>query len=309
MNRSFKNKVFIIIILIAALTMSVPYALAGSVGVIMTGDIQYYRDIHKVFLDEISGLLKEKGHEIVLQKPMPDPMSWVNAAKKLVTIGSEIIVAYGVPATLITMKETSDIPIIFAGVFDPENLKITGKNATGTDSQVSIEDVLKKLNSIRKVSKLGVVFNKSEKDTILQVKKIKKLEGTYGFKSVLINVKKKINKSKIAGIDALIITTSSSCMKSVKDIVEAARTGRILTAALIGGGEKAGVILTVSVDPGEQGKEVAAMVTKVLGGSKPADMPVVKPKKTAVAINLKEASAIGIEVPADIQSKATEVIK
>jgi putative ABC transport system substrate-binding protein len=53
-------------------------------------------------------------------------MSWVNAAK-LVAVGSDVIVSYGAPATLAVMNETSDMPIVFAGVYDPQSVGITGK--------------------------------------------------------------------------------------------------------------------------------------------------------------------------------------
>jgi putative ABC transport system substrate-binding protein len=303
-----KHIVFIILCTLLFMLDGNP-AKAGTMGVIMTGDIPYYQNIHKAFVDEISGTLGEKGLEIILQKPMPDAMSWVNAARKLVTLGSEIIVAYGVPATLTTMKETSDIPIVFAGVYDPNALKIPGKNATGVDSKVSLEEVIKKLGAIKKVSKLGVVFNKSEKDTILQVKEIKKLEGSLGFTTVLINVKKKVDASKITGIDGLLITSSSVCMKDIDSIIGAARGGKIPTAAIIGGGEDKGVVLTITSSSAVQAKELSAMVKEVLGGAAPSGIAVKKPAETEIIINGKEAGAIGVTIPADLQSAATKVIQ
>ena len=65
-------------------------------------------------------------------------MSWTNSARKLVAVGSDVIVCYGAPATLAVMSETSDIPIVFAGVYDPQAIGITGKNITGVSSKVSV---------------------------------------------------------------------------------------------------------------------------------------------------------------------------
>lgn len=293
--------------IIIAILLMVPChsALANHIGVLMTGDIGYYQKIHEAFLENIS----DQPDEIVLQKPMPDPMSWTNSARKLVAIGSEVIIAYGAPAMLMSMKATSEIPIIFAGVFDPASMSIAGKNATGISSTVSIETVLKNLTAIKKISKLGIILSKSEKDTILQTKQIKKLEKTFGFQSVLIAVKNKIPTSKIKGLDALLLTTCSTGMINLKNILEIARRDKIPTAALMGSGEDQGIILTIQADPKEQGKELAGMVSQILSGAKVADIPLKEPKNIEIIVDLKEAAGLALNIPAELKNIATKVIE
>jgi len=294
-----------LVLLLTVIFMPLNAAFAGKIGVMMTGDIPYYQHIHQAFVDSIS----KEGHEIVLQKPVPDPMSWTNTARKLTTIGSQVIVTYGVPATLTTMKVTSDIPIVFAGVYDPESMGLTGKNATGISSTVSVEMVLKKMNEISKLSNVAVILSKAEKDSILQAKIIKSSESSLGFTSTLISVTDKVEKSQISGVNAILVTTCSTGMMNIKDIIESGRNSRILTAAMIGGGENDGVILTVAANPEEQGKELAGMVSKVLGGASPSQIPFKNPTKVEIILNLKEAAAIGIDIPANIKSSATKVIE
>lgn len=276
------------------------------VGVIFTGDIKYYQDIHKTFTRAMGS---RSGVEIVLQTPVPDPMAWANAAKKLVKIGSKVIISYGAPATLTTMKATSTIPIVFAGVYDPEAMRMTGKNATGISSKVSLEAVIENLKKMSGVKKLGVVFSKSEKDTILQVREIKKLERSMGFKIVLMDAKQKQYSAKASGVDALFITTSSLAMRSISEIVDAARNARISSAAIIGGGEEKGIILTTAADAEEQGSAIAEMALRVLGGENAVNIPVKSSKKINLTVNLKAANAIGINVPGDILGSATRVIR
>jgi len=276
-------------------------ASAKTVGVIMTADIQYYRDIHKALVDEMG-----KDVEIVVQKPMPDPMSWTNAARKLVGIGASVIICYGAPATLTTMKETTDIPILYAGVYDPESMNISGKNATGVSLSIPIDKVLKDLSGIAKFSKLGVIFSKSEKDTIIQARDIKKNEGPLGFQSVMFSIGDQVNKEEIKGVDALIMTTCGSAMVNIKDIISVARRDKIPTAALIGGGENAGVILTVTADPKEQGAALADMLKNVLGGAKPSDIPAKQSKQLQTIVNLKEAKASGFNVAANAGARVIE---
>ena len=275
-----------------------------TIGVIMTGDIPYYKNIHMAF----TSAMKQQGDfKYVVQSPAPEPMSWTNAARKLVVLGADIIVAYGAPATLTAMKETSEVPIVFAGVYDPDAMRIAGKNATGISSQVNMEDILKDLKKLRDFKSLGVVFNKAEKDTILQVKELKALEGRMGFQMILYNSGVKGYASEIGGIDALLMTTSCSGMCGVNDVLSVTRKLKVPTAASLSGGK--GIIYTLSADPDEQGSELADTASKVLGGAAPSSIPFKKATRFQKIVDLNEAAVIGLTVPASITGTATEVVK
>ncbi len=281
-----------------------------TIGVIMTGSIPYYKQIHKSFTDSLAAEgLGPGSAEVVLQSPTPEPMSWTNAARKLVAIGSDVIVAYGAPATLTAMAETSDIPIVFAGVFDPHSLGIVGKNATGISSKVPVASLIKNFKSIVNFSTLGVVYNDSEKDTVLQANEVKQLEGAYGFRSVRFNIRRATDTPKIANVDALFLTTGCAAMHCVNNIIGIARKAKIPAAATIGGGETSGVVLTIAADPGEQGRAAARITAKVIKGAKPSSLPVEQPRKIDLIINLKEATDMGLKVPFDLLTSATKVIK
>jgi putative ABC transport system substrate-binding protein len=283
---------------------------ARTIGVIMTGDIPYYQAINKELLDSMASYLNDNNIEVITQTPLPNPMSWTNAARKLKALGVEAIVTYGLPATLATMKEASDIPLVFAGVYSPETMKIGGSNATGISSTVSIRQVLRKLKDVSEMSRVGIVFNKTEKDSIIQAREVKKFEKDLGFKTVLLNISGDLPGDKIATCNALILTSCSAgmCKPHLPDIVKLARQSKVPTIALISGAESM-VVMTFAPAAKEQGRKAAEMFRKVLEGESPGSIPIQKPEEIEFIINLKEARLMGISVPAELLSSATRVIE
>jgi putative ABC transport system substrate-binding protein len=71
----------------------------------------------------------------------------------------------------------------------------------------------------------------------------------------------------------------------------------------------AGGLMSYSSNFIDQFPRAAQYVDRILRGEKPADLPVQTPTKYDLAINLKTAKALGIDVPVSLMARADKTIE
>jgi putative ABC transport system substrate-binding protein len=96
---------------------------------------------------------------------------------------------------------------------------------------------------------------------------------------------------------------------SSKQIAELALAKRLPFISLFGEFPKNGGLLAYGPNLGEMFRRCGVYVAKILQGAKPGDLPIQRPERFDLVINLKTATALGLDMPTQLQQLADEVIE
>jgi putative ABC transport system substrate-binding protein len=122
------------------------------------------------------------------------------------------------------------------------------------------------------------------------------------FVSVYAEMKKK-------RADALIIFTSSFTTFHRRKLLELARESGLPTMCAQAAWIEAGCTMSYGPNLTEFYRHAAYFVDRILKGTKPADLPVERPRRYEFSINLKTAKQIGLTIPANVLARADRVIR
>lgn len=311
-----------VILVLALISLSVTAALAQPmVAVVVPGNLPRYQEIHKAFTDILAkaGFSEDKV-KLVVQKPNADNMSLANSIRRMASAGAQVIITYGSQATAIAVKEAPKSPLLFADVYDPVGLGIVktmespGVNRTGAGSKTIPAILLNTLNSFRKVQKIGILYNNEEAASILQKQEFSDMAAKAG---VSIESAQATSSAKLAAalesmldkVDAIYLTECFSCQEMAKELVSRATEKKIPVIGQFGGLADAGGLVSLEVDPIEQGNLTAVDALQVLNGKDPLVLAVRPATKHGALINMKTAAALGIDVPASAKAKASKIIE
>lgn len=245
-------------------------------------------------------------------------------AQELVDLKVEVIATIGTPATLAASRATATIPIVMLSAGDPvgsglvKSLARPGGNVTGY-STVAPELAQKRLALLRELApdapRVGFLFNPSNylwdffRDQHAQACRSLGLEPIFAGASSAEQVDNALVELTRRRIEAIVITEDVLFYRMQAAILSAVLARR--WPSVVPGSEmtKAGGLMSFEAMLSDQLARMATYIDRILRGAKPADLPVEQPTRYHLAINLKTARLLGLNVPQTLLLRADEVIR
>lgn len=314
LKMAMKRSIVKIIMLVSlSVSMAAPvWSSATSISAIMSSDQPRYREAHRAFVKSIAAHgYKDPSTEITLHAPNSDPLSWVAEVRKLNSSRPDLIVTYGAPASLTAVREASGIPVISVDVFASEQPL---KGLCGVSSRVSMVTLLKTLQGIHRYQRIGVLYTPREFGSQQQLDDIRKFAAKLGITvlegsvSSLATLDTELNRL-LDKCEALVVTEGGLFGQQFDQIAARAKSRKIPIASTMPDAAEKGAIVSLEINPQEQGYLAAEMAVRVLEGAKTEFLPLIRPQRVDLVINMRRAREIGIEIPFSVLRSATRLIK
>ena len=110
-------------------------------------------------------------------------------------------------------------------------------------------------------------------------------------------------------LDAVMVSGAGEFLANRQLIVDLAASSRLPGMYPYRDFVEAGGLMAYAPDLGEQGRQLAEQVRKVLGGTKPTDIPIHQPTTFKLIVNLKAAKAQGLTLPQLLLELADQVVE
>jgi putative ABC transport system substrate-binding protein len=246
-------------------------------------------------------------------------------AKELVALQPDLILSQVTPTTLALLQQTRTIPIVFATVADPvgsglvASIARPGGNVTGfSNLEGSMAgkwlELLKEIAP--RVKRVAIVFNPATAPYAeIFLNPFKAAAASFAVEAIVAPVRDTSELESAIAAQArepnsgLIVMPDSFVVAHRAEIISLAARHRLPAVYPFRFFTELGGLLSYGNDQVDNWRRAATYADRILNGAKPSELPVQAPVKFDLAINLKTAKALGLNVSLQLQQRADAVIE
>ena len=236
----------------------------------------------------------------------------------------DVIFAVNTPAALATKQTGTKLPVVFAQVSEPvatglvDTLARPGANFTGLTT-INRELMAKRLallkETIPALVRIGYLANPNYAVHARQLAEMGAVANGLGLTLHLAEVRVSseidgaFTRIAAAQVGALIVQQDDLLTANRAVIIERAAERRLPGIYVFSVYPESGGLMSYGAQADDLYRRAAQYVDRILKGSKPADLPVERPTKFELVINLKTAKALGLTIPPSLLLRADQVIE
>jgi putative ABC transport system substrate-binding protein len=321
-----------IVAIIAALLLPIQVSLAQTpervarVGLLCTVSCDV--PVVRAFFDTLGTLGWHEGRNLIVERRAAGGVfdRLPGLARELTVTNPNVIVASGPQGSQAAKDAAGSIPVVFAGVADPvaiglvPSLARPGGNVTGVTSTVPGAIISKSFDLIRelmpKAKRVAVLHNPtSATANLLWSREGPSSAVRLGFEIRMFEVHQPagiapaVEAAAREQADILYVLGDPLFHTPPQRLADIALRARMPTMLFAKEVVQAGGLMSFGPDSVEMFRRVAVYVDKILRGARPADLPVEQPTRMPIVINLRTASAMGVDVPRSLRLRADELIE
>jgi putative ABC transport system substrate-binding protein len=243
----------------------------------------------------------------------------------LIALSPDVLVAAGPQAAVPLKSATATIPIVFVAVGDPvglglvQSLSRPGGNITGLATMVPDDFLAKRLEFLRELvpgaSKIALLHNPTNPMQRLNLAEV--ISGAARRLGVALLTVEATTAEELDVAFASAAAQHADAILDLGDSLTFVQAQRIIALAAkyhlpanyLFRHYSNGGLSVYGADIGDLFRRAADYVDKIFKGIKPSDLPVERPTKFALIINMKTAKALGLTVPTSLLLRADEVIE
>ncbi|MDR1051326.1 MAG: ABC transporter substrate-binding protein [Deltaproteobacteria bacterium] len=234
----------------------------------------------------------------------------------------DLILAVSTPSAQQVANKIKDVPILFTAVTDPvaaqliESMEKPGGNVTGTSDISPLAEQVALIKEIQPdIKSLGVIYNRGELNSVVQVEAVAKACEELGLSLVQAITPNNAGvyqaaQSLVGKVEAIFLPTDNTVISSYESVLRVTSTHKIPLYPAEADSLAKGGTASLSLDYYELGRQTGRMALKILNdGVKPADLPAETQQDFKLVVNDAFVTAIGQTIPQTVLERAQEVIK
>jgi putative ABC transport system substrate-binding protein len=245
-------------------------------------------------------------------------------AKELVQLNPDVILAGASANALAAKMATSTIPIVVPALGNPVALGLIETDARPGGNLTGIMPYIKGLPTkqielareiVPHALTIGIVNNSSDVKAIGQWDEIEAAAPKLDIKIASVDVRKPediepaFKKFEAEHVEVVVVLQSNLLILERARIATAAAATRLPTVYGYREHVEVGGLISYGVNLDSGFRRAATYVYKILKGTPVADLPVEFPTKLELVVNLKTATALGLDMRATLLVRADEVIE
>jgi putative tryptophan/tyrosine transport system substrate-binding protein len=245
-------------------------------------------------------------------------------AADLTRLPLDVIFAVNTPAALATKRAGTTLPVVFALVSEPvaiglvDSLARPGRNFTGLTT-INRELMSKRLELLKEtipgLAQVGYLANPAYAVHKTQLTEMNAAARGLGLTLHVVEVHSPAEfagafaRVAAAHVGAFIVQQDELFVVNKALLIDLATQRRLPGMFVFSLYPQAGGLMSYGADSEDLYRRAAEYVDRILKGAKPADLPVARPTKFELTVNLKTARALGLTIPQSLLLRADHVLE